>query len=253
MGKHLKIDQTGQKGFGKQGPKMVSLKGIHRKSVGGQTYVYHRPTGTRLPDLPNNHPDFISAVRNAAKQSKVKSRAPKRRTDIEALDIPIESAKMRQPDMVAHTLIMCARFVLSAKPKSLLLYHSGDLSADGAYEQSSRDKAQYILLAASFDLLSLRQERVTAGWTYYYATRTDHSIKGCPQHVLYGDITPDEYRALVAVNERQASQATSRAIRDELGISDTAASEMRNSMIHRGWMNNSRPPELTELGLELLT
>ena len=43
-----------------------------------------------------------------------------------------------------------------------------------------------------------------------------------------------------------------RAIRDALGVNDHEASVLRNDMINRGWMMNSRPPELTTLGRSLL-
>lgn len=37
------------------------LKGLRRVRQDGRLYVYHRATGTRMPDLPETHPDFLKA------------------------------------------------------------------------------------------------------------------------------------------------------------------------------------------------
>lgn len=44
------------------------LKGLRRFTQDGTRYVYHRATGTRLPDLPENHPDFLAAYLAAENQ-----------------------------------------------------------------------------------------------------------------------------------------------------------------------------------------
>ncbi|MGV6848585.1 MAG: tyrosine-type recombinase/integrase [Marinibacterium sp.] len=40
---------------------MGRLKGLRRVRQDGRLYVYHRATGTRMPDLPENHPEFLAA------------------------------------------------------------------------------------------------------------------------------------------------------------------------------------------------
>jgi len=39
----------------------VQMKNVHRITRGGRVYRYHRKTRAKLPDLPENHPDFIAA------------------------------------------------------------------------------------------------------------------------------------------------------------------------------------------------
>ncbi|MEM8793794.1 MAG: hypothetical protein AAGE80_19435, partial [Pseudomonadota bacterium] len=44
----------------------VRLKGvIYRQNANGSMRIYHRKTMTRLPDLPENHPDFVAASAKA--------------------------------------------------------------------------------------------------------------------------------------------------------------------------------------------
>lgn len=231
----------------------VRQKGLKGYTVQGVRYLYHRASGTLLPNLPNDHPDFVAAYDAAERDHKIRSRGKGLRARIEALPWPSHVAIKFTPDVVAYSVAMAASFVLNAKPDNVLLYHVGDLGLDQAKDQSVKDRAQYIKVAAAFDLVSLRRARVAEGWTEYYATRTEETLVGCPSHVLRGDVTPDEYMALVALNERQASQSTSRAIRDELGINDQEAASIRNRFIDSGWLDNGRPPELTTLGLSLLT
>jgi len=50
-----------------RGPHLRSgpLKGLKRARQDGKLYIYHRATGIRMPDLPENHPDFIKAYQAA--------------------------------------------------------------------------------------------------------------------------------------------------------------------------------------------
>lgn len=229
-------------------------RGVKRYSVQGVTYTYHVKSGARLPDLPYNDPRFVRALAFAEQQSKIKSRAAERSTTTAThTEVPASKAKIRAADMVAYSLIQCANFVLSASSGSVLIYHSGDLAQESASATTVRDRQQYMLIAAEFDLVSLRQERVSESWYHYYAVRTKEPIRWLPRHVIQADITPDEYRALRALDERQPAVSTTRAIRDELGISDIAAADIRRDFINRGWLDNGRPPEMTALGLSLLT
>lgn len=43
------------------GVRSGALKGLRRVRQDGKLYVYHRATGTRMPDLPETHPDFLAA------------------------------------------------------------------------------------------------------------------------------------------------------------------------------------------------
>jgi len=50
------------------------LKGLKRYESGGIEYIYHRATGIRLPDLPENDPKFIEAFLAAENQPKPNKR-----------------------------------------------------------------------------------------------------------------------------------------------------------------------------------
>ncbi len=43
------------------GRRGIRLKGLRRVQQDGKLYIYHRATGTRLPDLPENDPEFLAA------------------------------------------------------------------------------------------------------------------------------------------------------------------------------------------------
>jgi hypothetical protein len=157
------------------------------------------------------------------------------------------------PHCVAHSVPQVIRFVWSADPGAVVYYHHGNLLEDARREPLIRHKGRYVAVCIQFDILHPRQRRGVAGDTHYYAVRSPNSLHGLPRNVFDGTITPDEFQALCAVKERQASMATSRAIRDALGVSESDASDMRNSFIRRGWLTNGRPPELTDLGLSMMT
>lgn len=227
---------------------------VKRYKVDGVTYTYHRASGTRLPDLDFNDPAFISALETARFNASCQTEAQARWGNLAGFEeVPIEKIRSSiTPDVVAFIFPQLVRFVQAAKAGHVLLYYSGDLATDSARNPDIKDRARYISIVHDFGLVQLRQARVAAGWSHYFAIRTDEAIRGTPEHIVRGRITPEEYLALVAINERQASISVSRAIRDHLGTSDDDASQIRNSMIRRGWLTNTRPPELTPLGLSLL-
>lgn len=231
----------------------LRLKDVKRFELQGVTYTYHRPTGIPLPDLPYQDRRFIEALKAVRRQADIKSESGFDRTkSLALLTAGFQETTPPQTDAVAFTVVQCAFFVLKAKPNAKLLYHSGDLATDSATDVRAKDRQQYIGLAASFGLLSLRMVRIQENWSHYYALRTEESLRGMPMHVLQCDITPSEYKALVAINEKQASKSVSRTIRDALACSDQQAADIRNAMIERGWLANSRPPELTSTGRQLM-
>lgn len=234
-------------------PTEVRQKGLKDFISKGVRYVYHRASGTRLPDLNYDHPDFVAAYDAAESAHRIRSRGKGLALKVRSVVWPNQTGIKYQPDVAAFTTHMAANFVMKARPGEIMLYHVGDLAHDQATDTALKDRAQYVNLAHALDLVALRRHRVTEGWTEYYGVRTSESLVGCPSHVLRGDITPDEYFALVALNERQSSQSTSRAIRDALAIDDQQAAAMRNAFLDRGWLENGRPPELSPLGMSLLT
>lgn len=158
----------------------------------------------------------------------------------------------KQPDAIAYSVPQIIRFIHTSKAGHVIFYHGGDLANDARADPVMHDKQRYMLMASKFGVVALRQSRVGDQWRQYYAIRTDESLIGIPSAAITGQITPDEYTALTAINERQASISITRVIRDALGISDHEAGEWRNAFIRNGWMTNGRPPELTRCGLSLL-
>lgn len=232
--------------------KEVRERGLNRVEIEGVTYVYHQASGVRLPDLPTDHPEFVEAY--DAAQATLTKEAPEWKPERGVRPSPLPRINRHQsPKIVAFDLHQVARFVLGAKKGETMIYFSGDLAISQQKDQNLRERAQYLRIAADLGLVRLQQFRISAGWNDYFATRSDESIAGCPKHVLRCNISPSQYLALVAIMEKQAAVATSRAIRDHLGTNDTVAAQMRNEMINNGWLDNGRPPELTDLGLALLT
>lgn len=231
----------------------VRPEDVKTYSSKGKTYHYHRPTGQRLPDNIDEPGVLAAAIQKIEDQQRIGSELPA----IIGLDVDIPAcASELKPEMqslaVAFTMPAVVGFVLRAKAKETLHYHSGDLALDGSRDQLLRIRQAYLRAMAEFGAVHLRQQRVRPNWSHYFATRSTESLTGIPKHLMHADISPDEYTALVAVNERQSAKAVSRCIRDALGITDQAASTIRNDMILRGWLTNGRPPELTDLGLSLL-
>jgi hypothetical protein len=209
----------------------------------------------RLPDLSYDHPDFIAAIKQANTANVSRSDFLERWGQITTpKDLRItDFLPPKQPDAVAYSLPQIIQFMHVARKGHILLYHSGDLATDIANNIMCRDKQKYLQIARELDLVGLRQSRVRDGWYHYYAVRTDTSLRGCPLNMLTGTITPDEFIALTAINERQAAISVTRCIRNALSTTDHEASDIRNKMIRKGWVTNGRPPELTPLGLSLLT
>lgn len=252
------VERFDERRKGLQNPPEFSAKRINRVVSKGISYVYHRPTRTRLPDLPDDHPDMIAAIIEAEKAAQSQSDAkglwgtgvaiPPKEQGISAMAPP------STPHVVAFAVPQVIRFVFRASKGDVVYYHHGNLLEDGRRDTHIRQKGRYVALCVSFGLLSPRQRRAFASETHYFAVRTDLSATaaGLPRNALDGTITPDEYEALHAIDERQASMATTRAIRDTLGISDHDAAEIRNEFIRRGWLTNGRPPEITDLGEQMM-
>lgn len=229
--------------------------GVNRYEVQGVTYTYYRPSRARLPNLPLNDPDFIEAYDRAVFAHETGTESYERWGQIEeARQVDKADFKLaKKPDAVGFSVPDIIRFVLSAERDQVMIYHIGNLAIDGVTNPVVRDKQRYAMLAADFHALSLQQSKIGPGIYQYYALRTPEPLRGLPQHAIQGRITPDEYTALTAINERQASLSVSRVIRDTLSITDIEAGAWRGNMIDRGWLTNGRPPELTALGLSLLS
>lgn len=224
----------------------------------GQRYTYHRPSGKRLPDLPLDDPRLMEAIQEIERTTEIKSGAaetwggrvhiPPREDGLARMETPVA------PDVVAFSVPQIIRFIFRARQGSVIYYHHGNLLDDARRDPNTRHNGRYISTCISLGLLAPRQERAFDTETHYFAVRTSESAAapGMPRNTLDGTITPDEYEALRAIDERQASISTSRAIRDALGISDDQASQMRNDFINRGWLTHERLPAPTALGVSMM-
>lgn len=231
-----------------------SAKRLNRVISKGKQYVYHRPTGTRLPSLSEDHPEFIAAYQSAEEMLRIQTSAPKRfgpTAHLKHISIK-DVAPPVDIDAIAYHLKHVVQFIFAARQGNIIYYHAGNIAVDAGSDPVVYDKQRYAQLMHTFGLLDLRRSKVATDWYQYFAVRTDTPAGHTPKAATAARVTPDEYEALVAVMERQAALSVSRAIRDHVGLSDEAARKMRNDMINRGWITNTRPPELTDLGLHLL-
>lgn len=61
------------------------LTGLRRQRSGSRIYTYHRATGIRMPDLPEDHPDFLRAYLAAEEGAAPTRRGRPREVSLEAL------------------------------------------------------------------------------------------------------------------------------------------------------------------------
>ena len=168
-------------------------------------------------------------------------------------DVPALLAPPQTVSCIAMAVPHLIRFVWTAKPGAVVYYHHGRLYEDSLKDPLVRHRGRYVALAVEFGLLHPRQARSDRSHMHYYAVRTDASMTGQPVHVFGGAITPDEFKALTLVRDRQSHMSAARAIRDGLGTPNTQATEICAAMIRRGWITNTGATKLTDLGRSLLT
>lgn len=240
---HTKVFQKVGKPFGRQRVKRVVSKGIE--------YVYHKHSSIRLPNLPEDHPHFIAAFNRAEAewQNAVmlpdQLITPQQPIDIRH-DVPLQFQAM------VNTPVQAISWVHKAKQGEIAHYHYGAIAEAAAKSPVIDAIRRYFALLREFDVVALRQARTSPSHTHYYAIRTTNSLRGMPRNVLTGAVEVIEYEAVLALTERQAATSVARCLRSALMISESAAVEMRNNMIRRGWLTNGRPPELTSQGLSVL-
>ena len=217
----------------------------------GVEYCYHRPSGKSLPALPPNDPRSQSALRRVETEwRRIEGMVDEK---IQPLPQPdIRTGVPITPDIVIYFPQQATAWLFSADEGEAAYYHFGAIATDQRINPVIEQIRQYFALLHEFELVRLRQTRSTEGNTHYYAIRTGHSLRGMPGNVLSGAVLPIEYSAINALTERQAAQSVARCLRDALGLSETAAREMRNDFINRGWITNGRPPEITDKGLSVI-
>ena len=246
-----KVFQRRRKHFKVKALREFPVSAVNVVATGNRRYVYHRASSRPLPDLPFEHPDFIAAVLAAETEfQNATAAASQKLTPIKPRLIK-DQAPPVTPDAIAYSVEQIIAWVHRARAGDICYYHFGSLTIDAETDAVAK-KRGYTKLLAEFGSILLRQRRADDGAAHYYAIRTDEPLAHLPRNVLTGTVTADEYTAVVAIMERQSSQSVARAIRDAVGTTDDIASQMRNAFIRRGWITNSRPPQLTELGMSVL-
>lgn len=143
-----------------------------------------------------------------------------------------------------------------SEPGDSCLYHIGFLSRDRRSWPGLNALAEGVGIMAEAETLILRADRVRlptlAGWAYV-ATRRAGRIR--PAALIEGRIAPFEYRALQAVQNRDADISAERAIRNALSPilgkgHEAQARTMLNKLMAEGWIMHveAKGYELTKGG-----
>lgn len=74
-----------QSGRQRMGYRQGKLKGLRRVRQDGKLYIYHRASGTRMPDLPEDDPEFLHAYLNAENGAKTPRKGKPRDGTLAAL------------------------------------------------------------------------------------------------------------------------------------------------------------------------
>lgn len=124
-----------------------------------------------------------------------------------------------------------------ARPREFVTYHVGNLAADRADNPVLNDMAELVRLLQETGWLmqSTKSVKLAAIRGHaYFATRTGGGF--APRCILFGDMTPRQWRALKAVRDRIGYQSAHRAIRDELATSEDDAADMLALLYSLGWV-----------------
>lgn len=147
----------GRKAFG------VMLPRIHRIRRGDRVLCYHRPTKTRLPDLPETHPDFIAAWAAAESSGPPKPTAPS--GSVEAACIAAIASRRYRTASPAYRAKLrrgldAIRATFAGLPMTGLRRHhiTADLAKLGDHQANDRLKAWRILCAAALNADMIRDD-----------------------------------------------------------------------------------------------
>ncbi|MCA0204309.1 MAG: hypothetical protein LCH92_08205 [Proteobacteria bacterium] len=143
------------------------------------------------------------------------------------------------------------RWVQDASPRDACIYHIGTLASDRTESPDLNDVAEVvtILQEARCVIPTSHRFRTAAatGWTYI-ATRTE--APAGPMGIIRGIVTPSEWRALIAIRDRDHDTSITRAIRNavssSLGNSDAVAGTILASLKSKGLV---APQEIKGWGL----
>lgn len=147
----------GQKDWG------VKLPRVQRIRRAGRVLCYHRPTQTRLPDLPETHPEFIAAWAQAEAQAKPKPKAAAGTVDaaaITALSHRTFTAYSRGYQSIMRREIDAIRTAYTGLTMTGLRTHHirADLGKLGISQANARLKAWRYLCARAIEAGALRED-----------------------------------------------------------------------------------------------
>ncbi|MBK8772907.1 MAG: hypothetical protein IPM06_21090 [Rhizobiales bacterium] len=125
----------------------------------------------------------------------------------------------------------------TAKPKETATYHVGNLAVDRGSNPGLHDMAEIVRLLQETGWLIQATRSVNLAaieGRAYFTIRTGRGW--APRCVLSGAIDARIWRAMRALRDRQASQSSHRAIRDELGSTDGDAADVLALLYAKKWI-----------------
>lgn len=174
---------------------------------------------------------------------------------IENPTLQVKSGTLHNADHIENPADLRA-WLETSTPGDACLYHIGFLSRDRRQFPGLNALAEGVGIMAEAETLALRADRIRlptlAGWAYV-AIRRSSRVK--PAALIEGRIAPFEYRALQAVQNRDADISAERAIRNALSPiigkgHEAQAKSMLNKLLAEGWIMHveAKGYELTKGG-----
>ncbi|WP_273280927.1 hypothetical protein [Pseudooceanicola atlanticus] len=129
-----------------------------------------------------------------------------------------------------HLLTWCRQ----AEPGAVCIYHIGLIAADRALSQDLNAIAHTVALFSSTGYLVCGQHMISLPAGRQIAYTASKSGQGyAPRAVMAGKVQALDYTALQAVMHRRADLSATRAIRNDLGVSEEAAERILRSLARR--------------------
>lgn len=135
-------------------------------------------------------------------------------------------------------------------------YHIGDLARDRSESRELHMLAETVLILSECGFIVPRQVimRLPMGSvTWYSVVRTGSGW--VPRSIMFDQCDAFAYRALQAVNGRDASQSAHRAIRDQFGCSESMALDYLALLYASNWIekHDAKGWQLSPEGIRMLT
>jgi hypothetical protein len=156
----------------------------------------------------------------------------------------------------AQTLGAFSRWAKRASAGEWCVYHVGRLAIDRRGNPDLDRLAATVAILTTTRWVNAAQYQDASGETSiytYYAMRTTEGY--APRHLLNGDVTAEQWRALQAVLNRPLHLSAIRAIRDDGVPNETRAIRLMSDMLKVGLLDDhpSRGVHVSNLGLAMMT